>query len=439
MIPAYERGRDFSPLSVKKAEGCYFWDNKGKRYLDFSSQSSNVNVGHGRAEIVRAIARQSKVLSYVSPLMWTEAESEFLSKLFELLPSALMKCGLFSSGSEAVEAAVKIAKQYTGGFKLISRWNAYHGATSACTSLTGFAQRRTPFEPLLPGVIFVPPPYCYRCMFGLKYPDCAIRCVEYIRSVILAEGGSERVAAVIAEPIMAPGGVIIPPKEYWPRLREITAKHHVLLIADEAITGFGRTGKWFAFQHWNVVPDILILAKGITSGYMPLSATVVNKEIAGYFEDEPFMHFHTTGGLPISCAAASANIDVLRDAKLIEHAAAMEKPLKEAIASLSERHKSIGEGRVFGLMAAIELVRNKDTKEPFGEEDLSFNYRKANRDHLVAERVVAEALRHGVLMSAFKSANIIKIMPPLCVTEEQIAQGIGVLDPILDKIDQMCA
>lgn len=434
VLPIFERGRDYQPKFIVGGKGCYIWDSDGNRYLDFFAQTWNVNIGHGNPKVIEAIRRQAEELSYVTPTKATFVRARLAKKIIDLMPDGLCKCTFHSGGSEAVELAIKIAKECTGKYKVISRWYAYHGGTAGALSAVGLPARRSPFEPLLPGFVFVPPPYCYRCKFGLQYPECKIRCAEFIDETIKFED-PERVAAVIAETIIGSGGVIIPPPEYWPRLREITKKHGVVLIADEVITGFGRTGKWFAVEHWNVVPDVMTLAKGLSSGYLPISATVVNRDIAEFYEKEPLMHLITYQNHPLCLAVALANIDVLEEERLVENAAKVGKHLRDRLKELEENHKSVGETRSLGLMAGIELVKNKETREPFVDEDLFLYWKRVDPKDLVAEKVVAKANKMGLIVSAFKSANTIRICPPLCITEDEVDKGIDILHEALKEAD----
>jgi taurine--2-oxoglutarate transaminase len=437
LLPVFSRGQDYTPTLLVGGKDCYVWDADGRRYLDFFSQTWNVNIGHGNQKVIEAIKSQAAELPYVTPSQATRVKSEMAKKLMDLMPENLAQCVFFNSGSEAVEAAFKIAREYTGRYKIISRWYAYHGTTFGSLSALGLPSRRRPHEVLLPGFVFVPPPHCFRCRFGLQYPDCKIRCVEFIEDTIRFED-SERVAAVIAEPIIGTGGVMVPPPEYWPRLRAITKKYGVLLIADEVITGFGRTGKWFGVQHWDVTPDIMTLAKGISSGYLPVSATVVSQDIAQYYQSNPWTHFHTYQGHPLCLAAALANITVMEEENLVEHAAKMGAYLNEKLKTLEDAHQSVGEARGLGLLAAIELVKNKETKEPFVEEDLFLDWTRYAPEDLVADVIAKKAFKKGLIVSGFKFANTIRIAPPLCITEDEIDHGIKILDEVLDDADKMC-
>jgi len=434
LLAPTERGRDYRPSMFVRGKGSYLWDQDGKKYLDFFSQTWNVNIGYGNQKVVESIKRQAEELAYLSPVRTSIVRVKLARKLMSLVPKNLAKCMFYNSGSEAVDTALKISKEYTRKYKFISRWYAYHGATQGSLSATGLPARRSPYEPLLPGFIFVPPPYCFRCKFGLEYPECKIRCVEFIEDTIRFEN-PEMVAAVIGEPIMGSGGVIVPPPEYWPRLREITKKHGVLLIDDEVITGFGRTGKWFCVERWEVEPDIMTLAKGISSGYTPVSATVVTRDIADFYETEPFMHFHTYQNHPLCLAAALANIEVMEEEELVENAAKVGRHLQDGLKGLEESHPCVGETRGMGLLAAIELVKNKETREPFLEEDLFLIWKKYKPEQLVAEVAVGKAYGKGLILSAFKFANIIRICPPLCIDEEEVDYGVEILDTVLKEID----
>jgi taurine--2-oxoglutarate transaminase len=437
LLPVFERGKNYRPVLIVGGKDSHVWDAHGNRYLDFFSQTWNVNVGHGNLKVIEAIKRQADELSYVTPGRATVVKSKMAKTLIDLMPGNLSHCVFFNSGSEAVEAALKIAREYTGRYKIISRWYAYHGTTYGTLSALGLPSRRRPHEVLLPGFVFVPPPHCFRCRFGLIYPDCKVRCVDFIEDTIKFED-SERVAAVIAEPIIGTGGVIVPPPEYWPRLRAITERHGVSLIADEVITGFGRTGKWFGVQHWNVTPDIMTLAKGISSGYLPVSATVVNQDIANYYQNNPWIHYHTYQGHPLCLAAALANISVIKEEKLVENAAKMGAYLNDRLKDLEDNHRCVGEARGLGLLAALELVKNKETKEPFLEEDLFLDWTKHAPEELIADLIAKKAFKKGLIISAFKFANTIRIAPPLCITEDEIDEGITILDEVLKEADSMC-
>ena len=288
--------KGWKPLHIVDAEGCYFVDANGKRYLDFSSQLMCVTLGYKNQAVIKAIEDQARKLPYIAPGYATNVRAELSMLLLEVLPKGLEKFFFTTSGTEANEAAFKIARMVTGKNKIISRYRSYHGSTMGSIAATG-DPRRWAMEPAgkIPGVIFAPEVNCYDCPLHHRYPECEIACVEYINHMIENEGD---VAAVIVEPVVGTNGVLVPPKEYMPRLRQICDAHNVLLIADEVMSGWGRTGKWFAVDHWDVKPDILVTAKGITSAYVPLGLCATTMKVASYFDDHFFSHGHTYRQIP---------------------------------------------------------------------------------------------------------------------------------------------
>jgi taurine-pyruvate aminotransferase len=358
---ALEEGRDL--LVIREANGTTLIDAEGNAYLDAYSGLWNVNVGYGRAEIAVAAFEQLQKLCYYPLSQINMPAAELAQRLAEILPGDLTHSFFCNSGSEANETAFKIARQYgrqkypgQNKYKVIARYQGYHGFTFGAMSATGQTARRSKFEPLVPGFLHVDAPYCYRCPLSLEYPECGIACVEEIEEVIRRED-PETVAAVIVEPIIGGGGVIVPPDEYLPRLRQICDENNVLLILDEVITGFGRTGSMFACEHWNVVPDMMTIAKGVTSGYLPLGACVVTPEIFDCFsgaDGSEFAQVSTYGGHPACCAAAIANIDIILNEGLCENSAVVGTYLLEGLKKLES--PLVGEVRGKGLMIALELV-----------------------------------------------------------------------------------
>ena len=352
-------------MVIQEARGTTIVDGEGKSYLDAASGLWNVNVGYGREEIAEAVYRQIKELPFYPHSQINVPATQLAARLAQILPGDLQHIFYCNSGSEANETAFKIARQYgrqkypgQNRYKIIARYQGYHGFTFGAMSATGQVGRRVKFEPLVPGFLHVDPPYCYRCPLKLEYPGCGIACVEEIEQVIQKEG-PETVAAVVVEPIIGGGGVIIPPDEYLPRLREICDHYGLLLILDEVITGFGRTGKIFASEHWGVEPDMITLAKGVSSGYLPLGACAVTPEIFQTFlgdpqEDREFSQVSTYGGHPVCCAAALANLDILIGERLWENSARVGAYLLEQLQALDSPF--IGEVRGKGLMIAMELV-----------------------------------------------------------------------------------
>jgi taurine--2-oxoglutarate transaminase len=422
--------KSWVPKEVISAEGCYFTDATGQRFLDFSSQLMCSNLGHGNKAVIDAICEQAKKLPYIAPGFTTEARARLTSALREVMPSGLEKFFYATSGTEANEAAFKIARLFTGKYKIISRYTSYHGSTAGSIAATG-DPRRFPIEPAgkIEGVLFGPDAYCYRCPFQLNYPDCGIACADYVEYMIKHESN---VAAVIVEPVVGANGVIVPPDEYLPRLREITARNGVLLICDEVMTGWGRTGEWFAVDHWKVKPDILTTAKGITGAYIPLSVTATTREISDYFEEHYFAHGHTYEAHPLTLAPGVAAIGEYKRLNLIERARTMGEQMEKRLKALQDKHPSVGDVRGIGLFWAIELVRNRKSKLPFntGEE-------KLQGKTMMVDRVAGECLKNGTYVMSW--LNYLIIAPPLIVTTDEIDQGVAALDKALVLADKEVA
>jgi len=419
--------RTWRPKLIVEGEGAHFTDADGKRYLDLSSQLICSNLGHGNERLRKAMAEQAERLCYISPGFATEPAARLAEKLAEITPGDLCKTFFSLGGAEANEAAIKIARFYTGAPKLVARHRSYHGATSGAITLTGDPRRHYALE--MPGVVHAPDCYCYRCPFGLEYPGCGVRCVEYIREVIEMEGAGN-VAAVFVEPIVGSNGILVPPDEYMPRLRRICDEEGVLLVADEVMTGFGRTGEWFCVNHWGVVPDIMTMAKGLTGAYVPLSATTVRKPIADFFEgDNLFCHGQTYANHPLCCAVGLAAVEEYQRLDLIRRAKRMGEALGKRLMELKEAHVSVGDVRGKGLFWGIEPVRNREKKEPFAT-------RRQRFEPTMLGRMAAEALGRGVYVSTMLNTMI--IAPPLIVTEEDLDQGLQVVDEVLKIADAEC-
>ncbi len=420
-------------MVVQEARGTTLVDGEGKSYLDAAAGLWNVNVGYGREEIAEAVYEQIRQLPFYPHSQINLPATQLAARLAEILPGALQHVFFSNSGSEANETALKIVRQYgrqkypgQNRYKVIARYQGYHGFTYGAMSATGQMSRRAKFEPLVPGFLHVDPPYCYRCPLKLSYPSCGVACVEEIEEVIVKEG-PETVIAVIVEPIIGGGGVIVPPDEYLPRLRQICDHYGLLLILDEVITGFGRTGKLFASEHWGVEPDITTLAKGVTSGYLPLGACAVTPEIFETFlgdpeEEREFSQVSTYGGHPVCCAAALANLDILMREQLWENSAQVGAYLLEKLQELDSPFA--GEVRGKGLMIAMELVD--------GDGALLDAERTA--------KVQARIREEGVLMGRMSHAvpgpeSVFFLSPPLILTEaeadhivEAFRAGLATLD-----------
>jgi taurine--2-oxoglutarate transaminase len=385
------------------------------------------NLGHGNRAVIDAIKQQAEELAFVAPGYTTTARAELTKELLQVLPKGLDKFFFTTSGTEANEAAIKIARMYTGKHKIISRYASYHGSTSGSVSLTGDF-RRWPVEPFdtVAGTAFAPDCNCYRCPLKKTYPDCAVACADYVEYMVEHEGN---VAAMIVEPIVGTNGILVPPREYLPRIREITKKHGVLLIADEVMTGWGRTGDWFAVSHDGVVPDILTTAKGITGAYVPLGLTATTEEIAAYFDEHYFAHGHTYEAHPLTLAPAVAAIDEYKRLGLIERAQRMGEILGGKLRALAERHPSVGEVRGLGLFWALDLVRDRETREPF-----NVPADKIARRPMVVDQVAAAMMARGVSVMGWMSHLV--IAPPLIITEEQIDEAVAALDAGLAVADE---
>ena len=416
----------WNPMVVDTAEGVHFTDLDGKRVLDFSSQLMCSNLGHSAEEVKQAMAEQAKKLCYAAPGVATVPAAELGKKLAEITPGDLSKSFLTIGGAEANEAAIKIARLYTRKSKLVSRYRSYHGASSGAIALTG--DPRTQYAVGMPGVVRAPDCYCYRCPFDKEYPGCGVTCAEYIDEIIRMEGPNT-VAGVVMEPIVGSNGILVPPDEYMPRVREICDEHEVLLIDDEVMAGFGRTGKMFCIEHWGVEPDIMTMAKGITGAYIPMGATVTTRKIADYFDrpENLFVHGQTYAMHPLVCATALAAIEQYSKYNLVENAAKMGEVLGKRLMELKEDHKSVGDVRGKGLFWGVELVKDRETKEPFVTREQKF-------EPNMLKRISGACMELGVYV--VNIINILLVAPPLVVGEEDIDKGMAALDEALKLADR---
>ncbi len=423
----WRRQGGWDPLVLVRAQGSKFWDGAGREYIDLSSQLIATNLGHGNAAVAEAIAEQARSVAYAAPGFATEARARLSSALTEVLPKGLSRFFFSTSGTEANEAALKIARAVTGRTKVVARYRSYHGSTAASISVTGEFRRRA-IEPLekVPGTVFAPDCYCYRCPFGRTYPECGVACAEYVDYQLEREGD---VAAMIVEPVVGTNGVLVPVPEYLPRLREITKKHGVLLIADEVMSAWGRVGEWFAVDHWGVRPDLLTTAKGITGAQVPLGLTASTAEVHDAFRDRYFPHGHTYEAHPLTLAPAVAAIGEYRRLGLLEKSRRDGEYLLRRLGEIRDAHPSVGEVRGLGLFAAVELVKNRATREPFNTEDDKLAGRP-----LVVDQVTAAMLKEGVFCVGWVSHLI--VAPPLIVTREELDRALDVLDRSLVVADQ---
>jgi taurine--2-oxoglutarate transaminase len=364
--------------------------------------------------------------------MSTRSRALLAKVLSEITPGDLARVFISLGGAEANEAAVKICHQYTGRRKIITRYRAYHGGTATSMSMSTGDPRS--WAQVLGGteIITVPLPYCYRCMLGQKYPECDLKCVQYIDEAIELEGGSEKVAGIIFEPVTGGNGVVVPPPEYFPLLRKICDKWEILMIADEVMTGFGRTGKWFAMDHWNVVPDIMTMAKGLTSGYLPLGATIARKHIGDRFKELFFSHGATYAGHTLGCTAALSVISIYQTDNLIENSSRMGNYLFERAMELRENHPCVGDVRGLGLLVGLELVKNRKTKEPITA--VNAKVRMGMNPKLEMVKKLGEL---GMMTMAANPSNVVVMAPPLIVTKDEIDEGISKMDRVLSIGDAL--
>jgi len=410
---------EVSPTQVERADGVRFTTADGAEYIDFSGQLMCSNLGHSADRVADAIAEQADEAAYIAPGYTTEARARLGELLTEVTPGNLSKTFLSTSGTEAVEAAIKIAKFYTGKEKILSRYRSYHGATYGSISVTG-DPRRLASEPGMPGTIKAPDPYAYGSTLD------PMESLDYIDEMLMLEGDS--VAAVLVEPIVGSNGILVPPEEYLPRLKQIAHDHGALLICDEVMAGFGRTGEWFGCDNFDVTPDIMTMAKGLTGAYAPLGATIVTPEIADHFEDNMLCHGHTYAGHPVACAAGVAAIETYREESLIERAGETGKYLGRQLEGLAEKHPSVGDTRGVGLFHGIELTKHEGERVPFGHRS-----DKVSKGTTVVDDVAASAANNGVYLA--NMINTLIIAPPLTITEDEIDEAVAGIDDALSVSD----
>lgn len=420
-----------NPIAVRHAKGVYFWDVNDKRYLDFNSMTMCVNIGHGDKRVIKAMQDQAAKLPYAAPGMTTRIRALASKIVADVTPhQALTKILFTLGGADANENAIKLARGYTGRHKILTRYRSYHGATAGAMAATG-DPRRVTWEPnLMTGVVHFLDPYRYRSTFHRMNPDIpeeefARDYVNHLEEIIQYEG-PETIAAVLIESVTGTNGIIIPPDGYMQGVRALCDKYGIVMIADEVMSGFGRTGKWFAVEHWDVVPDIMTMAKGLTSAYAPLGAVAMKPDIAMAFNETPFESGLTYTSHPVSLAAAVANISVMREDKIVEHTAGMGPVLKRMLTDLGEAHPSVGEVRSIGLFGIVELVKDRKTKEPMTPWNSSSPEMMALRKY---------CLDHGLFL--YTHWHTVLIIPPLIITEEQLKEGFDVLDKALEITDRV--
>jgi len=407
------------PIPVARAEGVYFWTPEGKRYLDFNSQLMCSNIGHSHPKVVKAIQQQAATLAYANPFMATEPRARLGAKLVGITPGDIDTFFFTNGGAEAVENAIRVARVATGRHKLLVRYRSYHGGTAGALSLTG-DPRRWAAEPGLPGIVRAPEFH----KWGRRDPEPVDVCLRELEEVIRYEGGAN-IAAFILETVVGTNGLLIPPDGYLQGVREICDRHGILLIADEVMAGFGRTGRWFAVDHWNVVPDIMTMAKGLTSAYVQLGAVGLRPQIARAFQERAFPGGLTYNSHTLGCATALATIAVYEEEGLIENAQKMGRILRERMQELERKHPSVGATRSIGLFGIFELVRDRSSYEPLAP------FNGASEEMAALNRFFRE---QGLF--AFVRWNTFFTNPPLIVTEQQLEEGLSVIDRGLEITDR---
>ena len=424
---SWSKQKGINPIAVKYGEGVYLYDYDGKRYLDFSSGLMNVNIGHGNQRVTEAVAKQMQEISYVTPSCVTKIRGEVGKKLAEISPKGLTKTLFTVCGATSIDNAIKLARLYTGRHKIIAKYRAFHGASYGAMTAGGDPRKLAADSQQMPRVVHVEDPYCYRCPFGQTFGSCKYECAEHVERVIQFEG-PENVAAVLMEGESGSSGCIKYPPDYLKKIRAICDKYGILLIADEVMSGFGRTGKWFGVDNHGVVPDMIATAKGITSGYLPLGALIVSDKIAAHFDDKVLWLGLTYSAHPVSLAASLEVLKIYEDENMLENAVVMGKYIDQKMEEMKKKHPSIGDWRNTGLLGCIELVKNRKSKEPMAP----FN---AKPEEMVVMNKVAARLKE-LGMYTFVRWNYIFIAPPLCITKEQIDEGLAMISDAISIADQ---
>jgi taurine--2-oxoglutarate transaminase len=408
------------PIPVARAKGIYFWTPEDKRYIDFNSQLMCVNIGHGDERVIRAIAAQAATLAYANPFMATAVRARLGAKLAEITPGDIDAFFFTNGGAEANENAIKIARWFTGRHKILAFYRSYHGGTAGAITLTG-DPRRWAAEPGIPGVVHVLNPY-HGIQRGWDNADAAL---AYLEETIQLEGANT-IAGFIMEPVVGTNGILIPPDGYLQGVRALCDKYGIVMIADEVMAGFGRTGKWFSVEHWDVVPDLMTMAKGLTSAYVQLGAVGMRRKIADHFQNHVFYGGLTYNSHPLACAAALATIAVYEEDNLIERARQMGMLMKELLEDLARRHRCVGAVRSIGLFGVVELVQNRKTMAPMAP----FNGTSPEMQEL-GRYFRAEGLYTFVRWNTFFTN------PPLCISEPELREAFAIIDKGLVDVDRV--
>lgn len=424
-IFSWSKQKGIAPIAVKYGEGVYLYDYDGKRYLDFSSGLMNVNIGHGNQRVTEAVVKQMQEVSYVTPSCVTKVRGELGKKLAEISPGDLNKAFFTLCGASSIDNAIKLARLYTGRHKILTRYQSYHGASYGAVSASGDPRRLPVDAQQAPNFVHFDLPYLYRWEYGEE--NLLKETIAQLERTIAYEGPAN-IAAILLEGESGSSGCLKYPVGYLKKVREICNKHGILLIMDEVMSGFGRTGKWFGFENHGIIPDMIAMAKGLTSGYLPLGCLMISEKIASKYDDVILPLGLTYSAHPVSCAAALEMLKIYEDDNLIENAATMGNYLDAQIEKLKQKHPSIGDWRNTGLLGCIELVKNKTTKEPIAP----FN---AKPDEMAVMNKVAAKIKE-LGMYTFVRWSYIFIAPPLCITKEQIDEGLAIISEAIKFADE---
>ena len=427
VVYSWKAQKGFKPIIMDRAEGVYQWDVDGNRFIDFSAGLLCVNIGHGNKHVLDAMKSQMDKLCYVGTSFGTEPKAELARMISEVTPGDLDYVFFTNGGAEAVENAIKAARLYTGRHKIYARWRGYHGATAGAITLSG-DPRRWAAEPGIPGVVHYFGPYPYHDPFGTvdDPEECGKRTLEVLKTQIMLDG-AHTVAAIFMEPIVGTNGIIIPPKSYVQGVRQLCDENGILMISDEVMAGWGRTGKWFGIENFDVVPDIITTAKGLTSGYIPLGAMIWNKKLWDYFGDHPFVGGLTYGGHALACAAGIANIEVYKNDGLIENSRVLGEHFSKKLEEVKEKHPSVGDVRNKGLWGCIELTSDKKTHAPLA----GFNNSIRNVAPELSKRM------QDMGLTLFAKWDFIFMAPPLCINKDQLDESVAIIDKALEYTDSL--
>jgi taurine--2-oxoglutarate transaminase len=424
-LQSWSKQKNINPIPVEKADGIYFWDYDGNRYSDMSSQLVNMNLGFGNQKIGNAIKDQVDQFCFIGPSYGAESRATLAKKIIGLMPDNMGKVFFTNAGAESNENAVKMARMFTGKNKVFSRYRSYHGSSFGAGNLTG-EPRRYPLEPGVPGFIKFFDPYVYREAVTFDSEESATRYYLTKLEEQIQYEGSDSIAAIVMETITGSNGILIPPKGYMPGVRALCYKYGILMICDEVMTGWCRTGKMFAFEHFDIKPDIVTFAKGVTCGYVPLGGVVVSKEIASYFDENLLSCGLTYSGHPLSCAAGVACVDYYEEADILGNVNKVGQVLGETLEEMKKNHPCVGDVRYIGLFSAIELVKDKETKEPLVPY---------GKDPEGVMGKIAGLLKARKFMT-YTHENMVLIAPPLIITEEQLREELMKMEEVLTIVDQ---